>query len=104
VEFGTVIREAQATYGLTNEMLGRMINYSPEMVSKIKSGSRRVPVDAIPKLAELSPRIGLELYASMPNSTLTCGWLREATGGDKGDGRKPCDLEPGKQKKQSKVF
>ena len=92
MELGTVVRETQVLYGMTNESLGRLINYSPEMVSKMKSGSRKVPLDAIPRLAELSPRIGLNctlVFRIAPNQQLAwwgCGSVdpggnREARGG-----------------------
>lgn len=71
----TLVKEVQSNYGMTNAAIGRILNYSPEMVSKIRSGERNLPVEAATKLAEMEPKVALEMYAGIPNSVLSTGWL-----------------------------
>lgn len=71
----TALEAECSRLGLTHERIAKITHYSRQSVTAWANGRRRLPRDAGEKLAELSPRLALELAAADPVNIFLTGWL-----------------------------
>lgn len=67
---GTALKDARARYGVSQEEMEPIINYSREMVSKMENGHRNVPGELQPVLSRWSPSMALAVAAEHTGGTL----------------------------------
>lgn len=69
------IKEVREGMNLTQTALGSMIDYSAKMVSAMETGRRKIPLEAKIKLAQLSPRLAIEVCSECPANHFNTDWL-----------------------------
>lgn len=70
-----LIKKERDRLNLTQQGLGDILHYSAKTVSAVETGRRQLPDEAKIKLAQLSPRLAIEICSECPANIFPADWL-----------------------------
>lgn len=70
-----LIKKERDRLNLTQQGLGDILHYSAKTVSAVETGRRQLPDEAKVKLAQLSPRLAIEICSECPANIFPADWL-----------------------------